>query len=221
MQPQGIMHLESDAWWGRVLNPFNIYLSAGGSTGGEAALIAMKGSVMGVGTDIRGSVRGPSAFCGIYGFKPTSYVLPMKDFLGVFPAELNVLCSTGLMCRTMRDMELFTSTILGVKFYLEDPRIIPIPWTGLKTPVPKRLKIGVIAHDNYIDPQPPVKRAVAWAKSLLSDPKYADVLEVKDFTPYGAQEAWSKIRRMYWPDGAQGPIKAITSTGEPILPLSA
>jgi len=57
-QPQTIMHLESDSHWGRVLNPHNIHLSAGGSTGGEAALLAMKGSVMGVGTDIGGSIRG-------------------------------------------------------------------------------------------------------------------------------------------------------------------
>lgn len=57
-QPQTIMHLESDSHWGRVLCPYNIHLSAGGSTGGEAALIAMKGSVMGVGTDIGGSIRG-------------------------------------------------------------------------------------------------------------------------------------------------------------------
>ncbi|KAG6978210.1 putative amidase [Fusarium oxysporum f. sp. conglutinans] len=34
-QPQSMMHLESDSHWGRVLNPFNVHLSAGGSTGGE------------------------------------------------------------------------------------------------------------------------------------------------------------------------------------------
>lgn len=51
-QPQSIMHLESTSHFGRTLNPFNIQLSAGGSTGGEAALVAMKGSVLGVGTDI-------------------------------------------------------------------------------------------------------------------------------------------------------------------------
>jgi amidase len=53
----------------------------------------MKGSVLGVGTDIGGSIRGPAAFCGIYGYKSTSYMLPMKDFLGhAFSAELNILC---------------------------------------------------------------------------------------------------------------------------------
>jgi amidase len=51
-QPQTIMHLESTSHYGRTLNPFNLKLSAGGSTGGEAALLAMKGSIIGVGTDI-------------------------------------------------------------------------------------------------------------------------------------------------------------------------
>lgn len=220
-QPQALMHLESDSHWGRVLNPFNIHLSAGGSTGGEAALIAMRGSVLGVGTDIGGSVRGPSAFCGIYGFKPTSYTLPMNGFLAVpFPAELNVLCSTGPMCTSLRDMDLFMSSILTARPYLLDPKLIPIPWTGLRTPVSKRLRIGIVNNDGFIEPQPPVKRAIAWAKELLSDPKNADTVEIKEFKPYSAAKAWSKIRRMYWPDGGKGAKNAITSTGEPLHPLS-
>ncbi|KAG8677898.1 hypothetical protein FPOAC1_003926 [Fusarium poae] len=51
-QPQSLMHLETDSHWGRALNPYNIHLSAGGSTGGEAALIALRGSVMGIGTSV-------------------------------------------------------------------------------------------------------------------------------------------------------------------------
>ncbi|OBS16851.1 hypothetical protein FPOA_12561 [Fusarium poae] len=80
-QPQSLMHLETDSHWGRVLNPYNIHLSAGGSTGGEAALIALRGSVMGIGTDIGGSIRAPSAFCGIYGFKPTSSTLSTEGMI--------------------------------------------------------------------------------------------------------------------------------------------
>ncbi|KAF2260876.1 acetamidase [Lojkania enalia] len=220
-QPQTIMHLESDSHWGRVLNPHNIHLSAGGSTGGEAALITMYGSPLGIGTDIGGSVRGPSAFCGIYGFKPTSYTLPMKGFLATaFPAELNVLCSTGPMCRTLRDMELFMRLVLSTKPYLIDPRIIPIPWTGSATSVEKKLKVGIISNDGFIEPQPPVKRAIAWAKKALSDPKFADIIEVKGFQPYDAREAWYKIRHMYWPDAGKVSKDAIFSTGEPLHPLS-
>lgn len=220
-QPQSLMHLESDSHWGRVLNPYNIHLSAGGSTGGEAALIAMKGSILGVGTDIGGSIRGPAAFCGIYGFKPTSYTLPMKGMLAApFTAELNVLCSIGPMGRSLRDMDLMTSGILAAKPYLEDPRLVPTTWTGLKTPVNK-LKIGIIGNDGFIDPQPPVKRAIAWAKEKLSDPQYKDLVEIKDFTPYDAAEAWSKIRRQYWPEGGKLTLEHIEETGEPVHPLSS
>ncbi|KAJ0422015.1 putative amidase [Aspergillus carlsbadensis] len=221
-QPQTLMHLESDSHWGRVLNPFNIHLSAGGSTGGEAALIALRGSVLGVGTDIGGSIRGPAAFCGIYGFKTTSYTLPMDGFLPApFAAELNVLCSTGPMGTSLRDMDMFMRLMANARPYLLDPRLVPIPWTGLQTSLGRRLKVGIIRNDGFIEPQPPVKRAIAWAENILSNPKHANLLEVKPFTPFGAATAWAMIQRFYWPDGAI-PLKAsLEASGEPIQPLSS
>ncbi|KAL3954324.1 hypothetical protein ACCO45_012280 [Purpureocillium lilacinum] len=187
-QPQAIMHLESTSFFGRVLNPYNIGLSAGGSTGGEAALVAMRGSVLGVGTDIGGSVRGPAGFCGIYGFKPTSYTLPMKDFLaGGFPAELNVLCSTGPMCNSLRDMDLFMRVVLAAKPYLTDPRLIPIPWMGTNSPArPEPIKIGILMNDGVITPQPPVIKALEWAREKL---EASGAFTVKPFAPYRTAEA--------------------------------
>ncbi|KAJ4322426.1 hypothetical protein N0V94_002413 [Neodidymelliopsis sp. IMI 364377] len=59
--PQSIMTGDSDNnVFGRTLNPRNTTLTAGGSTGGEGALLALRGSVLGVGTDIGGSIRVPS-----------------------------------------------------------------------------------------------------------------------------------------------------------------
>jgi amidase len=218
-QPQAIMLLEGVSQYGRVLNPYNINLSAGGSTAGEAALIAMRGSVLGIGTDIGGSVRGPAGFCGIYGFKTTSYTLPQKDFLpSGFPAELNVLCSTGPMCRSMRDMDLFCKVLLDAKPHLADPRLIPIPWTGLSTPAPTApLKIGFYMNDGVIQPQPPITKALEWARAQLEkSPNF----KVTTFAPYGAARAWQNIRKAYWPDG-RGAVKAHSDkTGEPIFPLT-
>lgn len=220
-QPQAIMHLESTSHYGRTLNPFNINLSAGGSSGGEAALIAMKGSVLGVGTDIGGSIRCPSAFCGIYGYKPTTGTLPMKAMLShAFAAELNIESSTGPMCRTLRDASLFTKLLLDAQPWLEDPRIIPQRWTGSHTPLPTPLRIGIIEHDGFITPQPPVRRAIAWAKERLSDPEHSSLFEIKPFTPHMAKEAWSLARRTYWPDGGSTTLTAIQAGGEPILPLT-
>lgn len=220
-QPQLIMHLETTSFWGRTLNPFNIHLSAGGSTGGEAALIAMKGSVLGVGTDIGGSIRGPSTFCGIYGYKTTSYILPMKGFLQApFAAELNVLCSTGPMCRSLRDMDFFMKCVLSTKPYLSDPSLIPTPWTGLRTQLGKRLKIGIIRNDGFVTPQPPVQRALSWAVEKLGGTQYEDIIEIKDFIVYGATDAWSMIRKIYWPDGGEVTQNAIRATGEPVHSLT-
>ncbi|KAM5385934.1 hypothetical protein ACJA88_002084 [Fusarium oxysporum] len=158
-QPQSIMHLETTSPWGRTLNPHNINLSAGGSTGGEAALIALRGSVLGIGTDIGGSVRGPAGFCGIYGLKTTSYVFPQKDFLpGGFAAELNVLCSAGPMCTSLRDVDLLMSVVSGSRPWLKDPRLVPLHWTGRLTEN-KPLKIGLMINDGLITPQPPTVKA--------------------------------------------------------------
>jgi amidase len=51
--------------FGTTKNPCNLSLSVGGSSGGEAALIAAKGSILGSGTDGGGSLRFPAAFCGL------------------------------------------------------------------------------------------------------------------------------------------------------------
>jgi amidase len=220
-QPQAIMHLETISHYGRTLNPFNIHLSSGGSSGGEAALVAMKGSVLGVGTDIGGSIRCPSAFCGIYGFKPTTCTLPMQGFSHhSFSAELNVEASTGPMCRSLRDMHFFTKLLIDAQPWLLDPKLIPITWTGLSTPVTRPLKIGIIQNDAFITPQPPVQRAISWAQDLLSSPAHSSLFQTKPFTPYNAAQAWSLIRRMYWPDGGSVTKDAINSTGEPMHPLT-
>jgi amidase len=217
-QPQALMHLETDSHFGRVLNPYNIDLSAGGSTGGESALIALRGSVLGIGTDIGGSVRGPAGKCGIYGFKPTSYTFPMGGFVrGGFPAELNVLCSTGPLCNTLRDMDAYVRLTLEQKPHLTDPNLTPVPWTGLKTPmdvtVDRPLKIGVMMDDGVIQPQPPVRRALEWTvKQLETSPLF----DLKPFKPYRAADAMSLIRKMYWPDGGKAVHKATEVTGEPI-----
>jgi hypothetical protein len=54
-QPQGMMHLETDSnLYGVTVTPYNTDLSAGGSSGGEGALVAARGSCLGIGSDIGG-----------------------------------------------------------------------------------------------------------------------------------------------------------------------
>ena len=54
-QPQSMMHLETDSnLYGVTVNPYNRDVSAGGSSGGEGALIGMRGSCLGIGSDVGG-----------------------------------------------------------------------------------------------------------------------------------------------------------------------
>lgn len=66
---------------GYTTNPKNRSLSAGGSSGGEGALISLKGSPVGFGTDIGGSIRIPAAFCGLYGLRPSAGRLPYEGYV--------------------------------------------------------------------------------------------------------------------------------------------
>jgi amidase len=71
--PQTMFAFEcSNPVWGRTTNPYNEDYTCGGSSGGEAALLAMDGAAAGIGSDIGGSLRIPTAYCGIYSLKPAS-----------------------------------------------------------------------------------------------------------------------------------------------------
>ena len=56
--------------------------TAGGSSGGEAALVGSGSSALGLGNDILGSIRIPASFNSVVGFKPASFTVP-KD--GIWP----------------------------------------------------------------------------------------------------------------------------------------
>lgn len=94
---------------GRTLNPHKLTQTAGGSTGGEAALIAMKASVLGLATDIAGSNRIPALCCGTTSIKPSASRVPFAG--GVPPGRLGspsqILPVIGPCGRSIRDYELF------------------------------------------------------------------------------------------------------------------
>ena len=58
--------------WGQATNPWNPIFEVGGSTGGGAGCVAVKGCPITIGTDIGGSLRIPAAWNGLYTLKPTN-----------------------------------------------------------------------------------------------------------------------------------------------------
>ncbi|KAI8243308.1 hypothetical protein K4K55_008531 [Colletotrichum sp. SAR 10_96] len=156
--------------FGRTLNPHKTSLTAGGSTGGEGALVSFRGSVLGVGTDIAGSIRIPSLCCGIYGFKPTAdrtpfggqsnYPFPKVHLPGVVPVA-------GPMANSVDDLFLFMETVLSQNPWRYDASAIAAPWSAPKSDSTKHLTVGVLPEDPEYPMHPPVRRALEDAVSAL------------------------------------------------------
>ena len=95
---------------GRTLNPHGKCRTAGGSSGGEAALLTSAGSILGVGSDIAGSVRVPAMFCGVYGHKTTAGYVTGR---GHFPAGADDYLVFGPMTRYAEDLTLGLKVMAG------------------------------------------------------------------------------------------------------------
>jgi len=105
--PDLLFAFESDNLiFGRTNNPYDLSRTSGGSSGGEAALIAACGSPLGLGSDAAGSVRLPAAFCGIAGIKPTSGRLPRTGHFPPAGGWIESLWQIGPMARRMEDIAL-------------------------------------------------------------------------------------------------------------------
>ena len=98
--------------FGRTDNPLAPGRTCGGSSGGDAALVASGAVAAGLGSDILGSIRIPSAFCGLVGFKPAANAIPKA---GMWPeiGELfaNSWLAAGPITRSVRDARLFYSVL--------------------------------------------------------------------------------------------------------------
>lgn len=110
--------------FGRTSNPWNLRRSVGGSTGGEAALIAAGGSPLGIGSDIAGSIRLPAAFCGVVGLRPTSGSLPEQGFWPPSAGALARLNSVGPLARRVEDVALAYDVLRSAEPRPPEPRLL-------------------------------------------------------------------------------------------------
>jgi aspartyl-tRNA(Asn)/glutamyl-tRNA(Gln) amidotransferase subunit A len=94
--------------WGVTRNPWNTAFSPGGSSGGSGASLAAGSTALATGSDIGGSIRIPSSFCGVVGFKPPYGRVPEFP-----PFNLDHYCHEGPMARTVADCALLENVIAG------------------------------------------------------------------------------------------------------------
>ncbi|XP_020496024.2 fatty-acid amide hydrolase 2-B [Labrus bergylta] len=157
--PMGVTNTAEMCMWseshnrlhGITNNPYDLSRTAGGSSGGEGSLLGGAGAVIGVGSDIGGSIRIPSFFNGIFGHKPTPGVVTSEHQNPPTSGRQEEYISIGPMCRYAEDLLPMLKIMAGPNAHmlhldtevnLKKLRFFTIPHDGgsfLVNPVSKEL----------------------------------------------------------------------------------
>jgi len=164
---QLLIFIESDnPVYGRTNNPWDATRSAGGSSGGQGAIIAAGGSPLGLGNDVGGSVRIPAAFCGIASLKPTAGRTPDAGRYSVPLGQRAISSQVGVLAREVADVALGTEIINGGRSPAVEP---PMPLGDYQAVNMSSLRVAYYTDDGTLAPAPAVRRAVSEAAEVLRD----------------------------------------------------
>ncbi|KAI1413850.1 amidase [Hypoxylon sp. FL1857] len=215
--PQSIMWCETEnPLWGLTTSPFSKDYTPAGSTGGEAALLSLHGSLLGWGTDLGGSIRMPAHATGLYGLKPSSSRLPYYGAPVSTEGQEHVPSSVGPLARNLPSLTLVMKELIQMEPWERDARCAPIPWRGeifqsfRSTP----LTIGLLTDDGVVRPHPPISRVLL---SLVEKLRAAghDIVEWDaDLHP----ECIQVLDDFYTADGGEDIRRDVLAGGEPFIP---
>ncbi|EYE90164.1 putative acetamidase [Aspergillus ruber CBS 135680] len=168
--PSTLLSFESaNALWGTCKNPHVPAYSPGGSTGGEAALLALGGRI-GIGTDVAGSVRVPAAWSGIYALRCSTGRWPKSGGRTSMPGQEGVPAVYSPMARTLNDLAYFSRSIIGLRPWKYDYTVHPISWReeDENEARSKKLRIGVMSNDGVVPPTPAIERTLSTTIAALT-----------------------------------------------------
>ena len=200
--------------YGRTNNPYDLTRTPGGSSGGEAAIVAAGGSPLGLGTDAGGSIRVPAHYCGLAALKPTSGRVPRT---GQFPRPMgarNFVFHVSLIARKVDDLALALPIISGPDF--QDYTITDMPLLDHRAVALPKLRLAFFDHDGTSAPTPEIAAAVRAAADALANLGLA----VEERRPPDADRAATIYYDMTRGDGGAGVRAFLKSVGtEQISPL--
>jgi amidase len=153
--------------YGRTNNPYDLTRTPGGSSGGEAAIIAACGSPLGLGTDAGGSIRIPAHYCGLAAIKPSVGRVPRT---GQFPLPLgarNPVFHVSLIARKVADLALALPIIAGPDF--RDHSIVGMPLGDPAKVTLRDLKVAYFDDDGIAPPTREIAAAVRDAAKAFAD----------------------------------------------------
>ncbi|VDC00620.1 unnamed protein product [Peniophora sp. CBMAI 1063] len=202
---------------GQSYNPVNRLMSSAGSSGGEGALSAIHGTILGLSTDIGGSSRVPAAVNGVYGLRTTYGRLPYLGVHDLIVGNTSAPFTIGPMSANLSNLSLLIESVLSRQPWVADPRVVEIPWrVDHYDAVTKKagaggLVFGILMTDDVVTPSPPVQRALKDVKARLEAAGH----EVVEWTPPPHREADTIINTFYGAEGGHAIFKALAASGEP------
>lgn len=156
---------------GSTMNPYNRTLQVGGATGGEGALLALRGSPFGWGADIAGSVRIPAGFNNLWGLRPSSGRVSATGLADSLPGLPTANSVVGPMCADLPSLQQLMQWYINCNAWQDDHKVLDLPWRDsvYNDTLAKichfgqcdgRLVFAVMATDEEVYPHPPVQRAM-------------------------------------------------------------
>ncbi len=166
--PQTLIAMETTNFlFGTTNNPWALDRTPGGSSGGESAAIASGASVLGIGTDIGGSVRVPAAYSGIAAIKPSLHRWSNRGSVGLLLGQEVVRSQMGPLARTAADVAFFLRALDTPLHARLDPEVPPLPIGDPAAVSLEGLRVGVFEEDGVFTPCSSAKRAVRQAAEAL------------------------------------------------------
>lgn len=239
--PQSLMRCEThNHIYGRTVSPFNRKFTPGGSSGGEGALVGMHGSPLGLGTDIGGSVRVPSAFNGLWGMRPSMHRIPYEGAANSFLGQESVSSVIGPLTHSLEGVVTFMRAVLAERPWEMDPILVSMPFNeaayalkdlqlkrgsveaaesfeeasgGAGGENAKKLCFAIEWDDGIVHPHPPITRALKEVKEKLIAAGHS----VIDWKPYDHFRAYDIIGRIYSADGGEDIKRSCDQGGEPVM----
>ncbi|XP_015725961.1 vitamin D3 hydroxylase-associated protein-like isoform X1 [Coturnix japonica] len=206
--PQSLFNYDcSNLIFGQTLNPLNHQKTPGGSSGGEGALIAGGGSLLGIGSDVGGSIRLPSSFCGLCGLKPTAQRLSLSGINGPVDGIVSVPYALGPMARDVDSLALCMKALLCEEMFQLDPTVPPIPFNEEVYSSSAPLRIGYYDTDGYFPLPPCMRRAVHETKEALQAAGHQLVL----FSPLHIHRVMTELfLKTFFADGGRAWLDVFT-----------
>ncbi|KAL2048092.1 hypothetical protein N7G274_000003 [Stereocaulon virgatum] len=207
---------------GSTINPYNRYLSAGGASGGEGALLALRGAPQGWGSDIAGSIRIPCAFNNLFGLRPSFGRLPASGMATSLPGLPTAGSVVGPMAADINALELAMKSVLDTSPWQDDVDVVEMPWrieklqsirnrTSRRGERDGKLVFAVLDCDGHVRPHPPVQRGMRLVAKALLQQGY----DVVEWSPPSHTEAVQILFEILGSTAGKEVRRAIDSSGEP------